>query len=227
MNEFATYWENPKIHRINTESPRSNFYHFSNSRDALENDPFKSTNYLLLNGKWKFHWVRKPEDRPVKFYEEDYDDTNWDEIDVPANWELKGYGVPIYTDVEYPFPSNPPYIPHDYNPVGSYKKEFYLNDSYDGQNVFIHFGGIRSAYYLWINGEFIGYSQDSKTPTEFNITSFANVGDTNTVALRFTVGVMEVTLKDRITGKLVVLKGMFIYIQHLKPTFKTFLPKLA
>jgi len=182
-DDYSSYWENPQIHRINSEPPISTFYHYDNYTDALYNNPEKSPYIISLNGTWKFNWVSKPEDRPVNFYFPEFVDLDWEDIEVPANWELKGYGIPIYTDVEYPFPSNPPYIPHDYNPVGSYRRTFTIPEKWDNQNVFVHFGGVSSAYYLWINGQFIGYSQDSKTPTEFNITDFINYSETNTIAV--------------------------------------------
>ncbi len=175
IDEFSSYWENSQIHRINSEPAISTFYHFDNYTDALYNDLKNSPYHLYLNGRWKFNWVRKPADRPINFYKPEFDVSQWDEIDVPANWELQGYGIPIYTDVEYPFPSNPPYIPHDYNPVGSYRKTFTVPEEWENRNIFIHIGGVSSAYYLWINGEFIGYSQDSKTPTEFNITEYLSI----------------------------------------------------
>lgn len=182
-DEFSTYWENPLIHRINSEPPSSTLYRYDNYKDALNNNPGKSPYIISLNGKWKFNWVRKPADRPKDFYIPEFDVSEWNEIDVPANWELKGYGIPIYTDVEYPFPSNPPYIPHDYNPVGSYRTEFTIPDKWIDRQVFIHFGGIKSAFFVWINGKFVGYSQDSKTPSEFNISDYVNYSDTNTIAL--------------------------------------------
>jgi beta-galactosidase len=181
-DEFSTYWENPLIHRINTEPPSSTLYHYDSYKDALNNNPGKSPFIIPLNGKWKFNWVRKPADRPKDFYMPEFDVSEWNEIEVPANWELKGYGIPIYTDVEYPFPSNPPYIPHDYNPVGSYRTEFIIPGNWMDRQVFIRFGGVRSAFYLWINSEFVGYSQDSKTPSEFNISDYVNYYDTNTIA---------------------------------------------
>ncbi len=179
---LQNYWENPEIHRINAEPPHSTFYPFKNIEDALKNDKSKSPFIKILNGKWKFNFVTKPDDRPKEFFKTDFDDSSWDEIDVPANWELKGYGVPIYTDVDYPFPSNPPFIPHDYNPVGSYRKVFNLPDSWEGRDIYIHFGGVRSAFYFWINNRLTGYSQDSKTPVEFNITGLTVKGK-NTIAL--------------------------------------------
>ncbi len=176
------YLENPQFHRVNTATPHSSFYPFDAIEDALKNKKSESPFVKILNGKWKFNWAQKPDDRPKDFYKPDYDVSAWDEIDVPSNWELKGYGVPIYTDVDYPFPSNPPHIPHDYNPVGSYKTVFELPDSWDNRDIYIHLGGVRSAYYLWINGYLVGYSQDSKTPSEFKITNLVDKGE-NTLAL--------------------------------------------
>lgn len=179
---FQNYREDSQIYRINTEPDHATFYPYANIEKALRNDKSESRFVKLLNGKWKFNWVRKPDDRPKDFYKVDYDDSSWDEIDVPANWELKGFGVPIYTDVDYPFPSDPPHIPHDYNPVGSYRTEFSIPKTWEARNIFIHFGGVRSAFYLWVNGKFIGYSQDSKTPSEFDITNIVGKGK-NTLAL--------------------------------------------
>lgn len=181
--EISSYLENPQIHRINSEPPSSTFYHFDNYSDALYSNPKKSPYVVYLNGLWKFNWVQKPTDRPINFYDPEFDVSGWDEIEVPANWELKGYGIPIYTDVAYPFPTNPPNIPQDYNPVGSYRTEFFTPEHWLDRNIFIHFGGVRSAFYLWVNGKFVGYSQDSKTPTEFNISDFINYTGTNTIAL--------------------------------------------
>jgi beta-galactosidase/beta-glucuronidase len=132
--------------------------------------------FQSLNGSWKFHWAGRPADRPVDFYKPDYDVSTWDTIPVPSVWELHGYGIPIYTNVRYPFPANPPYIPHDYNPVGSYRTEFLLPPEWNGRQTFIHFGGVYSAFYLWINGQMVGYSEDSKTPAEFNITKHLHDG---------------------------------------------------
>lgn len=171
---FSNYWENPKIYSINKEAAHSPFkLNEGNSDQALRKS---------LNGKWKFNWVIKPADRPKDFYKDSYNTSKWDDIDVPANWELKGYGVPIYTDVSYPFPNQQPYIPHDYNPVGSYKRSFTVPKDWKKRNTFIHFGGVKSAFYLWINGQFVGYGQGSKTPSEFDINKYLKTGE-NTVSL--------------------------------------------
>jgi len=178
-------WENPRVFAINTEPPYATFIPFPDLNQALRTDARNSPWYKLLNGKWKFNWVSKPADRPVDFWRLDFDDSRWKEIDVPANWELHGYGIPIYVNSDYEFaPENPqpPHIPHDYNPVGSYRLKFTVPESWKGKDVFIHFDGVKSAFYLWINGQKIGYSQDSKTPAEFKITPYLKPGE-NLLAL--------------------------------------------
>jgi beta-galactosidase len=156
---------------------------FPDENTALSLSTKESPRYLSLNGPWKFSWVKTPSERPQGFYKLDYSCTEWDEIQVPGNWELQGFGVPIYTDTEYPFPANPPHIPHDNNPVGSYRRSFELPPGWEsGHQVFLHFGGVRSAMYVWLNGQEVGYSQGSKTPAEFNITPFLETGE-NVLAL--------------------------------------------
>ncbi|MBT4398384.1 MAG: DUF4981 domain-containing protein [Bacteroidetes bacterium] len=175
-------WENPAVFGINKEPARPHFLGFADSLKALENDFSQSANYSLLNDDWKFSWVNKPADRPTDFYTLQYDDSKWNEIPVPANWELHGYGIPIYTNVRYPFPANPPNIPHEYNPVGSYRYWFEMPKEWHGREIFIHFAAVKSAMYLWINGQKLGYSQGSKLPAEFNITDFVVRGN-NLLAL--------------------------------------------
>lgn len=174
-------WENPLIVGLNKEDPRATFFAFESKQGAWQNNRLKSTRFLSLNGIWKFNFVTKPADRPSGFFRESFKIDEWPEITVPVNWELQGYGVPIYTDVEYPFPCNPPFIPHNYNPVGSYRRTFILPDDWKDMQVYIHFGAVKSAMYIWINGKRVGYSQGSKTPAEFNITPFVRPGQ-NTLA---------------------------------------------
>ncbi|MBE9467899.1 MAG: DUF4981 domain-containing protein [Bacteroidetes bacterium] len=169
-------WENSQIFGINKEKARASFFAFENKKLAVNNDLTKSKYYINLNGIWKFNWVVKPVDRPVNFYKNTFDVSKWDNIEVPANWELKGYGVPIYTDVSYPFPNDEPKIPHSYNPVGSYKRTFTINKNWKNRETYLHFGGVRSAMYVWVNGKKIGYSQGSKTPAEFNISEYIKIG---------------------------------------------------
>jgi beta-galactosidase len=146
---------------------------------AVEGNSKASPYYRSLNGDWKFNWVIKPLDRPEAFFLPDFIDDSWDIIPVPSNWELQGYGIPIYVNQPYEFTEDPkpPEVPHDYNPVGSYRKWFSIPDDWDGREIFIHFGAVKSAMYLWINGEKVGYSQGSKLPAEFNITSYLKKGE--------------------------------------------------
>ncbi|MGL1886792.1 MAG: DUF4981 domain-containing protein [Reichenbachiella sp.] len=177
--EFAE-WENLDIISINTEEPRTSFHHY-NAND-LSTDRSQLDNYLTLDGSWKFSWVEKPADRPKDFFKKDYDVSKWDEISVPGSWQMQGYGYPIYTNIPYPFPKNPPYIPHEFNPVGSYKREFLIPNHWEDQQVYVQFGAVSSAFYIWINGEKVGYSEGSKTPAEFDVTEFIKTGS-NTIAV--------------------------------------------
>ncbi|MEQ8551470.1 MAG: glycoside hydrolase family 2 TIM barrel-domain containing protein [Cyclobacteriaceae bacterium] len=177
-------WENPEIVEINREKPHATFHRYSDKDQAVQERSFKELPaYLMLNGTWKFNYVKKPNDRPQYFYREDYDVSGWADIPVPSNWELEGFGIPIYTNVTYPFPANPPFIPHDDNPVGSYKRSFDVSEEWLNQkDVYLYFGGIRSAAYIWINGQFVGYNEGSKTPAEFNVTEYVRPGE-NTIAI--------------------------------------------
>ncbi len=169
-------WENPAVFQINREPPRASFIPYANEQQAVEDNKNDSPYYLNLNGMWKFHWSRKPGDRPYYFFEPDYNTSGWDWIKVPSNWELQGYGVPIYINAGYPFEKNPPYIHHNYNPVGSYKRDFRIPKEWKNKEVFIHFSAVSSAMYVWINGKKVGYNEGSKTPAEFCITPYIREG---------------------------------------------------
>lgn len=170
-------WENPQIVEINRLSPKSSFMNFNNREDALSNDFTRSPCFYSLNGKWKFNWVPKPSDRPTDFYKENYDVSGWKEISVPGNWELQGYGTPIYTNIEYPFPANPPYIPHEDNPVGSYVKTIFLPSSFSkDRRTILHFESGLAAMYIWVNGQKAGYSEGTKNAVEFDISPYIKEG---------------------------------------------------
>ncbi len=176
-------WQNQYIYNINKVYPHVNIIPYDDSSNAVTGDFEQSAYYLNLNGKWKFHYSDDYTQRPEDFYLVDYDVSTWDEIKVPSNWEIEGYGTPIYVNTNYPFDKNPdpPYIKID-NPVGSYRHSFDIPDTWSGRDVYIHFGAVKSAAYLWINGEFVGYTQGSKTPSEWNITEFLKPVE-NTLAL--------------------------------------------
>ena len=173
----ALDWENEQVIGRNKEAGHCTLMPYADVESAIagvrEGSPF----YKSLNGTWKFNWVRKPADRPKDFYRLDYEVSGWDDIEVPSNWQMHGYGIPIYTNAKHPFEANPPYIPHDYNPVGSYKREFNVPAGWEGREVFIHFDGVKSAFYIWVNGEEVGYSEGSMTPAEFNITRYLRPGE--------------------------------------------------
>jgi beta-galactosidase len=169
-------WENPQMIGRNKEPAHCTLLPYPGAESALRGGRDDSPFHKSLNGNWKFHWVPKPADRPTEFYKVDYDVSDWDEIPVPSNWQLQGYGIPRYLNVRYVFPPDPPHIPHDDNPVGSYRREFEIPGDWQGRQVFIHFDGVKSAFYLWINGQEVGYSQGGMTPAEFNITKYLRPG---------------------------------------------------
>lgn len=176
-------WQNHEVFGINKEAPHATFFSFSSTSGALKNLKESSPYYQSLNGFWKFNFVMKPADRPAGFHKDDYPVNDWPDIPVPGNWEIYGYGRPIYLDERYPFEVNWPYIQDHYNPVGSYKRTFTLNESWNDREVFLHIGTATSAIYVWINGEQVGFSQGSKTPAEFNITRYLKKG-VNTISLQ-------------------------------------------
>ena len=175
-------WENPGVIGVNKEEPRATFLPYQSEALALTDNYSQSAYYLSLDGVWKFNWVKKPTDKPEGFYAEGYNVSKWDEIKVPGNWELQGFGVPIYSNITYPFPKNPPFIDHSDNPVGCYKRSFELPVSWDGRRVFLHFESGVAAMYIWVNGQKVGYSQDTKNAAEFDITPYIRKGS-NTIAI--------------------------------------------
>ena len=170
-------WEDPNVVGINKVPPHTSLFPYESRAVAEGRDPSASRYFQLLNGEWRFNWVRSPDQRPMEFYREGFDDSGWDLIPVPSNWEVQGYGVPIYLNHPYEFEKNPPFIHHDYNPVGSYRTTFHIPANWQGREMFLHFGAVKSAMYLWVNGEKVGYSQGAKLPAEFNITQYVRPGE--------------------------------------------------
>ncbi|MCK4826422.1 beta-galactosidase, partial [bacterium] len=183
MDAFAEHdWENQKVIGENKEPAHCTLTVYPDEASSLTEEKTASPYFKSLNGQWKFHWVNKPADRPKQFFQSDFDDSCWDEIAVPGNWQMQGYGIPIYLNIPYPFKKNPPYIQNDYNPVGSYRRKFEIPEDWRNRQIFIHFDGVESAFYIWINGKKVGYSQGSRTPAEFNVTSFLT-REKNTLAV--------------------------------------------
>lgn len=200
-------WENPAVVGRNKEPPRATSFPYPDPDSAAramtrrapvfnahrqqppptsapgEQSPWLQSPFVQsLNGDWKFHWVGRPADRPIGFERDDFDIGRWATIPVPSCWEMQGYGIPIYTNIRYPFPANPPHIDHSYNPVGSYRTSFALPDAWKNRRVFIRFGGVYSAFYVRLNGRMVGYSEDSKDAAEFDLTPHLRDG-ANTLAV--------------------------------------------
>lgn len=151
-------WENPQFFELNKEHPHATFMLFDNKQDVINDDYSKSSYYQSLNGSWKFVYVDKYADRQQDFYRTDLDDTKWNNIPVPSNWELQGFGTPIYTNIIYPFPKNPPFIGEN-NPVGTYRKQFTIPSNWDGKEVMLQFGSITGCAFVYD-----GYQPARATP---------------------------------------------------------------
>ncbi len=174
-------WQNQNINSVNRLPARATSYSFRSVADALSSDRDQAQ-MELLNGDWKFNFATDEELAPKEFYAEDYNSDDWATIPVPSCWEMEGYGYPIYTNSTYPFPANPPYIDRT-NPTGCYIKEFTVPAEWAGDRVILHFGGVYSGFYVWVNGTKVGYSEDSCLPAEFDITPYLKQGE-NTLAVK-------------------------------------------
>ncbi len=172
----AVEWNDLNVLQVNREEPRATMMVYPTEKAALKYDRTTSPYFQSLNGEWKFNWARSPKDRPAGFFKSEFDVSGWDSIPVPANWEMEGHGLKIYTNIKYPFKTDPPNAPTEWNPVGSYRRTFEVSSDWDGRETYIVFDGVQSAFYLWINGQKVGYSQGSRTPAEFNITQYLKPG---------------------------------------------------
>ena len=176
-------WENPAVFARGKELARATGFPFESRELALADDRTASKRFLTLNGKWRFSFSPSVDGAPADFYRDDFDISAWKQIRVPADWQAEGYDQARYNNVTYPFPANRPLIPHDRNPVGSYRRDVDVPASWSGQDVILHIGAAGSAYYVWVNGQQVGYSEDSKLPSEFDITRFLRPGK-NSIAMR-------------------------------------------
>ncbi len=216
---FPKELEDPAVFEINKLPAHDNAFPFESRALALDNKKEASRFFQSLDGQWKFNYVDDPANRPQDFYKLNFDDSKWGSITVPGNWELQGYGYPIYTNIAYDFAPqhpNPPFVPHDKNPVGSYRKHFVFNQAWKGRRIILHFGDVKSAFYLWVNEKLVGYSEGSKLPAEFDITDIVHDGN-NTIAAqvyRYSDGAY---LEDqdfwRISG---MERSVYLYAQPLQ-----------
>ena len=176
-----TEWHDLQVNEVNRLKLHTNYFAYESAEKALAGDPKASANYLSLNGTWKFHFAEAPNKRPSGFFETSYDDAAWKTISVPGIWELNGYGDPVYVNVGFAwrghFKNNPPQVPLKNNHVGSYRRIINIPNSWDGRQIIAHFGSVTSNIYLYVNGMYVGYAEDSKVAAEFDITPYVKKGD--------------------------------------------------
>ena len=170
-------WQNPQLTQQGQEKPRASFQLYERPADVGPADYARSPWYQSLNGTWKFNYVDRPADRPMDFFRPGFDDAAWKPIAVPGNWEIQGFGIPIYTNITYPFPKNQPFIDPNSNPVGTYRRSFTVPAGWDGREVLLHFGSISGCAFVYVNGQRVGLSKAAKSPAEFDITKYLKPGD--------------------------------------------------
>lgn len=181
-------WQDPEVNAVNRAPMHANFFAYESIDAAIRNVKENSNNFMTLNGKWKFFWVKNADARPTDFWKVDFNDKGWDDLQVPAVWELNGYGDPIYLNVGYAwrnqFTNNPPFVPVENNHVGSYRREIVVPADWKGKDIIAHFGAVSSNMYLWVNGKYVGYSEDSKLEAEFDLTPYLKPGQKNIIAFQ-------------------------------------------
>ena len=181
-------WKDPRINEVNRAPMHANYFAYESADAAKKGVKENSANFMSLNGRWKFFWVKDADARPSDFWKTGFDDKGWNDLPVPGLWELHGYGDPIYVNIGYAwrnqFKNNPPYVPTENNHVGSYRKEIMVPASWKGKDIIAHFGSVTSNMYLWVNGKYVGYSEDSKLEAEFNLTPYLKTGQKNLIAFQ-------------------------------------------
>jgi len=176
-------YENPEVFERNQVKPHTTLMPFENLDQALAGDRLSSPYHQSLNGTWKFHWAQNPQVAPEDFYRSGYQRADWSEIKVPSNWQMEGFGYPLFRNIGLPHPIRPPEVPKGFNPVGSYYRTFELPAAWEDREVFLHFEGVHSASYVWINGKEVGYNQGGMEPAEYNVTPFLKKGE-NSIAVK-------------------------------------------
>lgn len=181
-------WQNPETNAVNRAPMHTNYFAYESAEAAGKGIKEASDNFMTLNGTWKFNWVKSADARPVDFWKTDFNDHGWDNLSVPGVWELNGYGDPIYVNVGYAwrnqFSNNPPQVPTENNHVGSYRREIVVPAEWKDKDILAHFGSVTSNIYLWVNGKYVGYSEDSKLEAEFDLTRYLKPGQKNLIAFQ-------------------------------------------
>jgi len=170
-------WENPQVIEINKLPPHATGFPYADEFSAKKRDLSSSPWVRSLNGTWDFTLVENPGSSPLDFFSSEFNTAGWDKIKVPGNWTMRGFDKPIYTNMQMPIPNTPPFVPDEDNPTGLYRRTFNIPKDWADRKIIINFGGVESAFYLWINGQKVGYSQGSRLPAEFDITSYVQPGE--------------------------------------------------
>ncbi len=211
-----TEWQDPAANAVNRAPMRASYFAYETPEKAIAAEPEQSDRYLSLNGKWKFFFVENADQRPADFYKTDFDSKGWETISVPGIWQVNGYGDPVYINPGYPWSHierpTPPHIPSQDNYVGSYIREVRVPADWKGDAIYIHFGSVTSNLYLWVNGKFVGYSEDSKLGAEFDLTKYLVPGRENKIAFQVFRWCDGSFLEDqdfwRLSG---VARGVYLY----------------
>ena len=184
-------WQDPEVNAVNRLPMHTDFFAYETEELATKGQREQSENYMSLNGRWKFYWVKDADARPEDFWRTDFNDKGWADFPVPGVWELHGYGVPVYSGVEFGWKGyegrtfkKPPYVPTENNHIGSYRREVVIPAEWKGKDIIAHFGAVSSNMYLWVNGKFVGYSEDSRIEAEFDLTPYVKPGQKNLIAFQ-------------------------------------------
>lgn len=222
-------WLNPLVNRVNTETPRSDFFAFETTDKAMAGDKTASSRYLSLEGKWKFRFDRNHNDRPANFYLPTYDDSSWELFPVPGIFEVNGHGDATYTNSQYPwstqFADNPPYVEEKNNYTGSYRKTLTIPATWQGERIYLHVGSATSNLAVWVNGKYVGYSEDRAVAAEFDITKYLKPGQENLIAMQVMRWCDGTYLEDQDMWKLTgIAREVYLYARpesHVSDLFIT------
>ena len=183
-----TEWQDPEVNAVNRAPMHANYFAYETAEAAQAGQKTRSANYMTLNGTWKFYWVANSDARPTDFWKPSFNDKAWGDMPVPGIWEMHGYGDPIYVNTGYAwrnqFENNPPQVPVEGNHVGSYRRVVTVPAAWKGKDIIAHFGAVASNMYLWVNGKYVGYSEDSKLEAEFDLTRYLRPGEENLIAFQ-------------------------------------------
>ena len=180
LSAEQTEWQDPLVNAVNRAPMHTGYFAYADAEEAAKGCKSASSNYMSINGTWKFFWVKDADMRPTDYWQTGFNDKGWDDIQVPGIWELNGYGDPLYNNIgyawQYQYRNNPPVVPVEGNHVGSYRREVTIPAEWSGKQILAHFGSVSSNMYLWVNGKYVGYSEDTKLEAEFDITKYVKPG---------------------------------------------------